>query len=102
MSCPIFREDLEKYDLNLFQEHIYVPNERTLWSSPTATLSYHAREDADLRSVNSWGGVAAVFQSALKLKYRQDFSGPDLMVLQLNRLLIYDLAMGRSSREGSL
>jgi hypothetical protein len=37
----------------------------------------------------SWGGVAAVFRSALKLIYRHDFSGPDSMVLQLNRLLIY-------------
>ncbi|KAJ7843461.1 hypothetical protein B0H13DRAFT_2364748 [Mycena leptocephala] len=52
--------------------HIYVPNKRTLelpHGYSILSRTQRPRPSFD----KSWGGVAAFFQSALKLKYRQDF-----------------------------
>jgi hypothetical protein len=82
MSCPIFRKDLEKYDINLFQETHLRPQQEDTVELPHG-YSILSRTQRPRPSFDkSWGVVAAVFQSALKLKYRQDFSGPEFMVLQ--------------------
>ncbi|KAJ6560960.1 hypothetical protein B0H10DRAFT_1966763 [Mycena sp. CBHHK59/15] len=39
----------------------------------------------------SWGGVVAIVRQWLPVQYREDFSGPDFMVLQLHCLLLYNI-----------
>jgi hypothetical protein len=88
MSCPIFCKDLEKYDINLFPETHLRPQQEETVELPCgySILSRTQRPKASFGS--SWGGVAAVFRSTLKLQYRQDLSGPDF---KLNKLLIYNV-----------
>ncbi|KAJ7822997.1 hypothetical protein B0H14DRAFT_3470370 [Mycena olivaceomarginata] len=38
----------------------------------------------------SWDSVAIVMRTTIPFKYREDFSGPDFMVIQINRHLIYN------------
>ncbi|KAJ6610647.1 hypothetical protein B0H10DRAFT_2224808 [Mycena sp. CBHHK59/15] len=39
----------------------------------------------------SWGGVAALIRNTIPFKYREDLSGPDFMVIQIDRLLVYNV-----------
>ncbi|KAJ7712283.1 hypothetical protein B0H16DRAFT_1479531 [Mycena metata] len=91
MSCPSFRKKLETFDINLFQEtHLRPQQEDTVQLPPGySILSRTRRPKASFDS--SWGGVAAIFRSTLQVQYRQDLSGPDFMVLQLNKLLIFNV-----------
>ncbi|KAF5378897.1 hypothetical protein D9615_006858 [Tricholomella constricta] len=91
MSCPEFRSTLELYDINLFQETHLRPNQHDTISLPPhySILSRTRRPKDDFRK--SWGGVAAVFSERLPLQHRNDLSGPDFMVLQMGRTLIYNV-----------
>ncbi|GLB35656.1 hypothetical protein LshimejAT787_0212210 [Lyophyllum shimeji] len=91
MSCPDFRKTLQLFDINFFQETHLRPNQHDTVILPAGyqIFSRTRRPKADFDK--SWGGVAAVVSQKLSLKYRQDLSGPDFMVLQIGSTLFYNV-----------
>ncbi|KAK7013297.1 hypothetical protein R3P38DRAFT_2455505, partial [Favolaschia claudopus] len=90
MSCPDFRKEVERFDINLFQEtHMYPDQEDTVELPHGFSIFSRARNTSDLFN-EAWGGVAVVYRASLNVEYRKDLSGPDFMVLQLNELLVYN------------
>ncbi|KAJ7081486.1 hypothetical protein C8R44DRAFT_905282 [Mycena epipterygia] len=91
MSCPDFRKDLERYDINLFQETHLRPqqHESIEVSQGYSLVSRTRRPKASFDK--SWGGNAAVIRSYIPFKYNEHYSGPDSMAIQINNLLIYNV-----------
>ncbi|KAJ7920453.1 hypothetical protein B0H13DRAFT_2422435 [Mycena leptocephala] len=85
------RKDLQKYDINLFQETHLRPQQHDAIDVPQgySLLSRTRRPKASFDK--SWGGVAIVLRATIPFKYREDFSGPDFMVIQVNRHLVYNV-----------
>ncbi|KAK7050319.1 hypothetical protein R3P38DRAFT_2361496, partial [Favolaschia claudopus] len=74
MSCPQFRRKIEKFDINLFQETHLRPDQHDTIQLPVG-YSILARTRRGRSSFEkSWGGVAAVFKSSLKIRHREDLS----------------------------
>jgi hypothetical protein len=64
MSCPIFREDLEKYDINLLPETHLRPQQEDTVELPHGYSTLSRTRKPRLSLDKSWGGVAAVFQNS--------------------------------------
>jgi exonuclease III len=91
LSCPKNRKSFQNYDINLFQETHLSPQMHNAIDVPEGytLLSRTRRPNASF--AKSWGGVAVLIWSAIPFKYRQDLSGPDFMVIQINNHLIYNV-----------
>ncbi|KAJ6612807.1 hypothetical protein B0H10DRAFT_1952050 [Mycena sp. CBHHK59/15] len=79
------------YYINLFQESHLRLNQHDTIELPLgySVLSRTRRPKASFEK--SWGGVSIIYRSELKLKIHDDLSGPDFIVIQMGRILIYNV-----------
>jgi exonuclease III len=91
MSCPEFRKTIQMYYINLFQETHLRPHQHDTIDLPPGYSILSRTRRPKVSFDQSWGGVAIVYRSELKLKPREDLSGPDFLVIQLGNILIYNV-----------
>jgi hypothetical protein len=65
MSCPEFRKDLEQFDINLFSEIHLRPQQHDTVELPRGYSILSRTRGPKASFDKSWGGVAAVYRSAL-------------------------------------
>ncbi|KAJ7447712.1 hypothetical protein FB451DRAFT_1411806 [Mycena latifolia] len=90
MSCPDFRKNLERYDINLFQETHLRPQQHDTIEVPQGYSLLSRTRKPKPSFDKSWGGTAVLIRSGILHKYREDFSGPDFIVVQINKHLVYN------------
>lgn len=91
LSCPSFRRDLCKYDINLFQETHLRPQQHHTFHVPIGYSFFAKSRPAKRNFGRAWGGVAVIVSSSLSPIFREDLSGPDFMVIQTSSLVLYNV-----------
>nr|GAT43214.1 predicted protein [Mycena chlorophos] len=99
MSRPDFRATLSSFDINLLQETHLRPNQHQSVSlmNGYSIISRTRRPNASF--AQSWGGVVVIAKASLPLRCRDDLSGPDFLVLQMNNVLIFNIYLAPENSE---
>lgn len=89
LTKPEFLADLEKYDINFFQEtHLYPSQEETL-PLPDGYDVFAVAHEPSPQFSKQQGGVAAIFRRSLPVELDQELSGPDLLVLNIGIVSLF-------------
>ncbi|KAK7016922.1 hypothetical protein R3P38DRAFT_2541128, partial [Favolaschia claudopus] len=91
LSHPAFVSEISKYDVILFQEtHLLPDQELSLPLPPGYDIYAVAREPSCSTFDKPWGGVLTMVRSDLNAEKDESLSGPDLLVLRLGCLSLFN------------
>ncbi|KAF9012775.1 hypothetical protein BDZ89DRAFT_1142854 [Hymenopellis radicata] len=91
MDCLEFRQILEEFDMNFFQEtHLRPAQDRNVRVPDGYSLYTRVRTPGPTFD-KVYGGVAAVVRSDLRAVVRDDLSGVDFMALQINDVVFFNV-----------
>ncbi|KAK0432727.1 hypothetical protein EV421DRAFT_1742112 [Armillaria borealis] len=89
MICPKFQRLLACYDINFFQETHLRPDQHLTIPLPLNYKILSCARPPSLTFDDPWGSVAIVISHHIQYQVREEFSGPNFLVIQVGKCLLY-------------
>ncbi|PBK58347.1 hypothetical protein ARMSODRAFT_1028332 [Armillaria solidipes] len=89
MICPKFQCLLARYNINFFQETHLRPDQHLTIPLPHNYKILSRVRPTSLTFDDPWGGIAIVISHRIQYQVREEFSGPDFLVIQVGNSLLY-------------